>query len=458
MRFVATMVIALVMSALTTADTTFQVFITDPNSSTVWIAGRPATVKWILSISPTNATLTGSLPVELVGGKSFASMNLITVLGSGSFDANSLIVKVPDNANRGPDYVYSVRFGGESYSELFTIKESIIIGGPEPITTATKTSTTFTPVTTTLTKKTTKTKKTEPPPTTTTASATNITKANTTHPASAPSITKKPSGSFTLPDATIRTTFTTTTVQFPAQTTSIFPTFTGLDVSPSLTSTVPFIAHSSTNSVPMSNNRNAGPRHVPVMRFSTFAVAALATLASAVFGQVNPSHPRQGDIWILKNKVAISWAPKATAVLPIQLLSGPVLSAQRVVADLGKTSIGASSLTITVPDQPVGWYSIRIGDSYSHIFAIQKDAKTPPSTPEPTAAPNVTTTTPVAPIANATSTISVSLVLPTTNSSSTPSSQPTTTVPKSAASYLKAANVKPLAVIAAAAFLSAMAL
>ncbi|KAG0022757.1 hypothetical protein BGZ80_011237 [Entomortierella chlamydospora] len=436
MRSVATTIITLIMSALTTADTTFQVFITDPSSSTVWIAGRPAIVKWILSISPPNATLTGSLPVELVGGKSLTDLDLIAVLGSGSFDANSLIVEVPDDANRGPDYVYSVRFGEGSYSELFTIKGPIIIGDPKPKITATKTPTTYTFLTTTQTNKTTKT-----------ASTINI----------QTSTTKTKSSSSTLSDTTIRTFLPTITMQFPAPpTTPMFPTFTSLDISPSLTSAVPLIDGPSTDSIPMSNNKNV------VMRFSTFSIAAIATLASTVLAQVSPSHPRQGDIWILGRQVTMYWSPRPTTDLPIQLLTGETLTAQKVVADLGTAKADTLSLTIDVPDEPVGWYTVRIGTSYSHVFAIQKDSTTPPTTPEPTEASNATTTANASatvtgvPTANATG-ATTTIALPTYSSSSA-SAKSTTAASTSAASYLKVANVMPLVAVAAATFLSSMAL
>ncbi|KAF9173630.1 hypothetical protein BGX20_002636 [Mortierella sp. AD010] len=195
------------------------------------------------------------------------------------------------------------------------------------------------------------------------------------------------------------------------------------------------------------------------MRFSTFSVAAIATLASTVLAQVSPSHPRQGDVWILGRQVTMYWSPRPTTDLPIQLLTGETLTAQKVVADLGTAKADTLLLTIDVPDEPVGWYTVRIGTSYSHVFAIQKDANTPPTTPEPTVASNATTTAATTvtgvPTANATS-AKTTVALPTYSSSSAPAQS--TTSSTSAASYLKVANVMPLVAVAAATFLSAMAL
>ncbi|KAG0002164.1 hypothetical protein BGZ79_003486 [Entomortierella chlamydospora] len=199
-----------------------------------------------------------------------------------------------------------------------------------------------------------------------------------------------------------------------------------------------------------------------VMRFSTFSIAAIATLASTVLAQVSPSHPRQGDIWILGRQVTMYWSPRPTTDLPIQLLTGETLTAQKVVADLGTAKADTLSLTIDVPDEPVGWYTVRIGTSYSHVFAIQKDSTTPPTTPEPTEASNATTTANASatvtgvPTANATG-ATTTIALPTYSSSSA-SAKSTTAASTSAASYLKVANVMPLVAVAAATFLSSMAL
>ncbi|KAF8978865.1 hypothetical protein BGZ46_006071 [Entomortierella lignicola] len=189
------------------------------------------------------------------------------------------------------------------------------------------------------------------------------------------------------------------------------------------------------------------------MRFTILATAIAFT--SAVLAQVNPSHPRQGDIWIPNKKFTISWTPSAPSALPIQLLGGSVTTAQKVIADLGTAAAGSKSLTITVPDEAVGWYSIRIGDSYSHVFAIQKDAKTPPSTPEPVA-PNTTTIATPLPTANVTSTsASVTKALPTNATTATATPQPTKTTSGAVSGYL---NAMPLAAGAVAVVLSVMTL
>ncbi|KAF9116992.1 hypothetical protein BGX27_007046 [Mortierella sp. AM989] len=193
------------------------------------------------------------------------------------------------------------------------------------------------------------------------------------------------------------------------------------------------------------------------MRFS--AIAITATLIGAVLAQVRPSRPRQGDVWILKSKVTIYWAPRAPATLPVQLLSGPTPSTQKVVAELGDAPKGENLLAIEVPNVPVGWYTVRIGDSYSHIFAIQADAKTPPSTPEPKA-PNVTTTVSAQPTGSSTASASSSVVLPTSattaNTSATKPPSPSSTLSGAASGYLK--SVMPLAATAAAVILTVMTL
>ena len=184
------------------------------------------------------------------------------------------------------------------------------------------------------------------------------------------------------------------------------------------------------------------------MRFSVIAI--VATLLSVAFAQqAYPTAPVAATKWNAGAAVNIKWrlnTPPATVGLKIDLLTGDNPQSQRVVTTLGTGAPGATSFAATLPaNLKSGYYTIRIGDSYSSYFLIQGEGPVPTG-PLPTAAtttlastiPVVTTTTTVRPISS---------VAPLPVVSTTPAGAKPT---GSGAGFLKAGVVAPVAAAAIA--------
>ncbi|KAK3835520.1 MAG: hypothetical protein J3R72DRAFT_451439 [Linnemannia gamsii] len=187
------------------------------------------------------------------------------------------------------------------------------------------------------------------------------------------------------------------------------------------------------------------------MRFSIIAVVA-SILSVALAQQAYPTVPIASTVWNAGSTVNIRWKlnpPAATAGLKVELLTGDNPQSQRVVAVLGTGAPGATSLSAALSATlKSGYYTIRIGDSYSSYFVIRGEGAVPTG-PLPTAA----TTTPVLP---ATTTVPPTPIVPT----AAPLPIITTTSPSgskptgSGAGFLKAGAVAPVAAAAAAVVLA----
>ncbi|KAG0302164.1 hypothetical protein BGZ98_007741 [Dissophora globulifera] len=125
-----------------------------------------------------------------------------------------------------------------------------------------------------------------------------------------------------------------------------------------------------------------------------FSVAALATsLLSAVLAQqAYPTVPIESTVWTAGDSVKIQWKSNApTVALAVDLFKGDPTH-QTLVTNLGSPAAGATSLAVVLPATlAADWYSIRIGDSYSHYFEIKgKGGVAPTGTmPVPPAATTV---------------------------------------------------------------------
>ncbi|KAG0272215.1 hypothetical protein BGZ95_012042 [Linnemannia exigua] len=187
------------------------------------------------------------------------------------------------------------------------------------------------------------------------------------------------------------------------------------------------------------------------MRFSIIAVVA-SILSVALAQQAYPTVPVASTVWNAGATYTIKWKltpPAATAGLKVELLTGDNPQSQRVVADFGTGTPGGTSLSVTLSASlKSGYYSIRIGDSYSSYFLIRGVGPTPTG-PLPTA---VTTTLPITTVP-VTSTVPTSTVapLPIITTATTPSGPKTTT---NGAGFLKAGAVVPVAAAAAAVVLA----
>ncbi|KAG0064150.1 hypothetical protein BGZ89_009326 [Linnemannia elongata] len=189
------------------------------------------------------------------------------------------------------------------------------------------------------------------------------------------------------------------------------------------------------------------------MRFSVLAIVA-TLLSVALAQQAYPTAPVATTKWNAGAAVTIKWnlsPPAATAGLKIDLLTGDNPQSQRVVATLGTGAPGATKFAATLPaNLKSGYYSVRIGDSYSSYFLIQGEGPVPTG-PLPTAATTtlissipVTSSATVAP----TSTVAPLPVIPTT----TPAGAKPT---GSGAGFLKAGVVAPVAAAAVAVIMAA---
>ncbi|GJJ69115.1 hypothetical protein EMPS_01461 [Entomortierella parvispora] len=181
------------------------------------------------------------------------------------------------------------------------------------------------------------------------------------------------------------------------------------------------------------------------MRFTI--IAAAATLVSAVAAQYQAfiTAPIGTTEWTSASSVTITWNLNATAKalpLAVDLFTGDP-SHQTSVASLGTSTAGSSSIKVTLPKVASNWYSVRVGDSWSHYFIIKGDGAVPSGGP-PTAA---ATTAPAATTTSAAS-------LPTSTGSATTTAVATPTPTKSGANLLSAAPAALAAVAAAAAALA----
>ncbi|KAG0361274.1 hypothetical protein BG005_008703 [Podila minutissima] len=154
------------------------------------------------------------------------------------------------------------------------------------------------------------------------------------------------------------------------------------------------------------------------MRFTIAAVvASLMTACTVIADQAFPTAPVANTVWSAGAKVNVQWklvAPEAKTGLTVTLFKGdPAHQTQVEVLGTGKPA--ATSLQVTIPAKLAsGWYSIRIGDSWSHYFAI-KGTGAMPTGPAPT---GVTPTSKPVPTGNGTSstpssTISTTAATPT---------------------------------------------
>lgn len=186
------------------------------------------------------------------------------------------------------------------------------------------------------------------------------------------------------------------------------------------------------------------------MRFSVLAI--VATLLSVTLAQqAYPTVPVATTKWNAGAAVTIKWnlnTPAATAGLKIDLLTGNNPQSQTVVATLGTGAPGATKFAATLPaNLKSGYYSIRIGDSYSSYFLIQGEGPVPTG-PLPTAVTTtVATTIPVVTTTPVPTTRTSSVApLPVIATSTPAGAKPT----GSSAGFLKAGVVAPVAAAAVA--------
>ncbi|KAG9325607.1 hypothetical protein KVV02_000632 [Mortierella alpina] len=110
--------------------------------------------------------------------------------------------------------------------------------------------------------------------------------------------------------------------------------------------------------------------------------------------QAYPTLPVANTIWTSPSNVTVQWklgTPPATTALAVELFKGDP-SHQTLVQKLGTGKPGATSLKVAIPAKlESNWYSVRIGDSYSHPFII-KGTGPVPTGPAPTGGNSTTPT------------------------------------------------------------------
>ncbi|KAF9296381.1 hypothetical protein BGZ88_012769 [Linnemannia elongata] len=189
------------------------------------------------------------------------------------------------------------------------------------------------------------------------------------------------------------------------------------------------------------------------MRFSVLAIVA-TLLSVALAQQAYPTAPVATTKWNAGAAVTIKWnlnPPAATAGLKIDLLTGDNPQSQRVVATLGTGAPGATKFAATLPaNLKSGYYSVRIGDSYSSYFLIQGEGPVPTG-PLPTAA--TTTLISSIPVTSSATVAPTSTVapLPVISTTTPAGAKPT----GSGAGFLKAGVVAPVAAAAVAVIMAA---
>ncbi|KAF9316592.1 hypothetical protein BG003_001779 [Podila horticola] len=187
------------------------------------------------------------------------------------------------------------------------------------------------------------------------------------------------------------------------------------------------------------------------MRFSVIAiVVTLLSACSVMAQQAYPTVPISTTKWNAGAEVTIKWklnAPVTKTPLAVDLLTGTSAASQHVVKSLGSGTAGGTSLKVVLPtDLASGWYSIRIGDSYSAFFTIVGKGPVP-TAPAPPSVNATSTLLPTSTLPNITSTTSA---LRTTSSATTVTTpNPTPSSDASALSRASAAGFAVAAVVAA---------
>ncbi|KAF9276624.1 hypothetical protein BGZ68_009896 [Mortierella alpina] len=129
------------------------------------------------------------------------------------------------------------------------------------------------------------------------------------------------------------------------------------------------------------------------MRFSA-AILVASIIGAVMAQQAYPTLPVANTVWNSPSNVTVQWklgTPPATTALAVDLFKGDP-SHQTLVQKLGTGKAGATSLKVEIPAKlESNWYSIRIGDSYSHPFII-KGTGPAPTGPAPTGSPSNSTT------------------------------------------------------------------
>ncbi|KAI1313421.1 hypothetical protein EDD11_002629 [Mortierella claussenii] len=171
--------------------------------------------------------------------------------------------------------------------------------------------------------------------------------------------------------------------------------------------------------------------------------------------QAYPTEPIATTTWTAGQTATVAWRlnnPADKSALSIDLFKGDPAH-QTLVQNLGTAPAGAVSFKVALPAKlTADWYSVRIGDSYSHYFAIKSAAGATPSGVMPTP---VTTSASALPTGNATTIASSASATGTATGTATVTkvtASPTTK--PNGASYLSAA---PMAMAAAAVVAAAMA-
>ncbi|KAG0340740.1 hypothetical protein BG000_011212 [Podila horticola] len=187
------------------------------------------------------------------------------------------------------------------------------------------------------------------------------------------------------------------------------------------------------------------------MRFPVIAiVATLLSACSVMAQQAYPTVPISTTKWNAGAEVTIKWrlnAPVTKTPLAVDLLTGTSAASQHVVKSLGTGTAGGTSFKVVLPaDLASGWYSIRIGDSYSAFFTIVGKGPVP-TAPAPPSVNATATLLPTSTLPNITSTASA---LRTTSSAATVATpNPTPSSDASALSRASAAGFAVAAVVAA---------
>ncbi|KAF9573392.1 hypothetical protein EC968_008574 [Mortierella alpina] len=124
------------------------------------------------------------------------------------------------------------------------------------------------------------------------------------------------------------------------------------------------------------------------------AVLVASFIGAVMAQQAYPTLPVANTVWSSPSNVTVQWklgTPPATTALAVDLFKGDP-SHQTLVQKLGTGKAGATSLKVAIPAKlESNWYSIRIGDSYSHPFVI-KGTGPVPTGPAPTGGNSTTPT------------------------------------------------------------------
>ncbi|KAF8934913.1 hypothetical protein EDD21DRAFT_360564 [Dissophora ornata] len=181
------------------------------------------------------------------------------------------------------------------------------------------------------------------------------------------------------------------------------------------------------------------------MRFSIVALAA-SLIAAVMAQEAYPTMPIESTVWTAGTAVTVTWKANATTALSVDLFKGDPTH-QTLVQNLGTGTAGGTSLKVTLPATlTADYYSVRIGDAYSHYFVIKSATGATPTGVMPTVAATTVAATTTAATTTAATTAA-------TTATSTKAAA-TTAAAVSGASYLSAA---PMAMAVAAVVAAAMA-